>query len=53
MREAYRLNRQQLPVGLDIVIRPRRGAQGSFDAVEKAILKLFRELDRKLPTTQQ
>ena len=48
MREAYRLHRIELPVGLDFVIRPRRGAEGSFQAVEKSILKLFRELDRKL-----
>ncbi len=49
MREAFRLNRQSLPIGLDVVIRPRRGAQGNFHAVEKSMLKLFRELDRKLP----
>ncbi len=48
MREAYRLNRHVLPVGLDVVIRPRRGANGSFHAVEKSMMKLFRELDRKL-----
>ena len=50
MREAFRLNRQQLPIGLDVVIRPRRGAKGSFHAVEKSMMKLFRELDRKLPS---
>ncbi len=50
MREAFRLNRLLLPIGLDIVIRPRRGAIGSFQAVEKSMVKLFRELDRKLPS---
>ncbi len=50
MREAYRLNRLILPIGLDVVIRPRRGAIGSFHTVEKSMVKLFRELNRKLPT---
>jgi ribonuclease P protein component len=53
MREAYRLNRHDLPTGLDVVIRPRREAQGSFHAVEKSMRKLFRELDRKLPAIRQ
>ena len=48
MREAFRLHRSKLPVGLDIIIRPRRGAEGSFHAVEKSILHLFRQIDRKL-----
>ena len=50
MREAYRLNRHELPIGLDVVIRPRRGANGSFHAVEKSMSKLLQELDRKLPS---
>lgn len=49
MREAFRVNRSQLPVSLDVVIRPRRGAEGSFHAVEKSMLKLFQDLERKLP----
>jgi len=49
MREAYRLRRIELPIGIDVVIRPRRGAEGSYLAIEKSMLKLFRELDRRLP----
>lgn len=48
MREAFRLRRSELPIGLDVVIRPRRGAEGSFHAVEKSMLHLFPQLDRKV-----
>ncbi len=40
IREAFRLNRAQLPVGVDIVVRPRKGAQPDFHAIERSLVQL-------------
>lgn len=48
IREAFRLNQHQLPQCLWFVVRPRRGAVPEFHAIEKALLKLSRKLERKL-----
>ncbi len=48
IREAFRLNQRDVPQRLWIVVRPRRGAVPEFHAVEKSLLNLLRNLDRKL-----
>lgn len=40
IREAFRLNRAQLPVGIDVVIRPRKGAQPDFHAIVHSLVQL-------------
>src|SRR4051812_41222167 len=35
IREAFRLSRQQIPVGLDLVARPQKGAKADFQAVSR------------------
>src|SRR5690349_17445452 len=35
IREAFRLSRQQIPVGLDLVVRPQKGAKADFQAAKR------------------
>lgn len=48
IRECFRLNRHDLPSGLDLVVRPRRGATCDYQAVEVSLLKLAAKIDRRL-----
>ena len=48
IREAFRKNSGQLPQYLWLVVRPRRGAVPDFHAIEASLLRLVRQLDRKL-----
>ena len=49
IREAFRLNRSKLPVGIDFVVRPRKGAQCEFAAISVSLEGLLRRLAKKLP----
>jgi ribonuclease P protein component len=48
IREAFRLQRSQLPAGIDIVVRPRRDAAGSFAEVSKSLPATVRRAVKKL-----
>ncbi len=48
IREAFRKQRSQLPVGMDLVVRPKRGAACDYDAIFLSIEKLVARLDRKM-----
>jgi ribonuclease P protein component len=48
IREAFRRNALQLPQQLWLVVRPRRGAAPEFHAIQNSLLKLTRQLERKL-----
>lgn len=48
IREAFRQQWKELPVGLDLVVRPRRGAVISFSAIYDALPRLARRIDRAL-----
>ena len=48
LREAFRLNREKLPVGIDLVFRPRRGAEPDFSALFVALPKLAERVARRL-----
>ncbi len=50
MREAFRLQRVDLPVGIDLIIRPKKDAQGSLEAVSKSLNRLMHKLHSKLPS---
>ena len=49
IREAFRKHQQRLAVGLDLVIRPKKGASPDPHAVHAAIPELVRRLVRRLP----
>ena len=48
VREAFRQCRDKIPSGLDLVVRPRRGAEPDFAAVRSSLPRLARRLDGKL-----
>jgi ribonuclease P protein component len=48
LREAFRLNREQLPTGLDVVVIPRRQPM-AFEKVAAALVALVERARRKLP----
>jgi ribonuclease P protein component len=50
MREAFRLQRVDLPVGIDLIIRPKKDAQGSLEVVSKSLNRLMHKLHSKLPS---
>ncbi len=48
IREAFRLSRQRLPDGLDLVVRPRRGAQPNCDDVAQSLPRLAHQVAERL-----
>lgn len=51
IREAFRTHRDQIPAGLDIIVRPKRDAVGSFQAIAKSLPSAVRRASRKLKET--
>lgn len=48
IREAWRTQRHDLPVGMDIVVRPRKGATLDYHAIRDSLRRLLARLDRLL-----
>ncbi|TVS09316.1 MAG: ribonuclease P protein component [Planctomycetaceae bacterium] len=48
IREAFRRNRPDLPVGYDFVLRPRRGATADYRAICHSLPRLTARLVRRL-----
>ncbi|MDG1874601.1 MAG: ribonuclease P protein component [Mariniblastus sp.] len=48
IREAFRTQRSELPVGMDFVIRPRKGAKCDHDTIRQSIKKLAQRVSKKL-----
>ena len=48
IREAFRVQRLELPLGLDLVVRPRKGAVCQLEGIARSISRLAQRLDRKL-----
>ena len=49
IREAFRKQRVDLPLGLDLVVRPKKGATCNGGAIALSVLKLAQRLDRSIP----
>jgi ribonuclease P protein component len=47
-REAFRLLQPDLPAGLDLVVRPRRGAIAELQAIQRSLRQLVPRLARRL-----
>ncbi len=47
-REAFRLTREQLPTGLDLVLIPRKPEEPTLQLLMESLPKLVRQLARKL-----
>ena len=48
IRDCFRRQKSDLPVGLDIVVRPRRGAKCDHAAIQKSISNLVAKIHRRL-----
>jgi ribonuclease P protein component len=47
-REAFRLTRQEMPTGLDIVLIPRKPEQPTLENLKKSLPRLVRHAGRKV-----
>jgi ribonuclease P protein component len=47
-REAFRLSRQHMPVGLDLVLIPRRSEEPSLEELKRSLPQLVNQVGRKL-----
>lgn len=47
-REAFRLTRHELPVGLDLVLIPRGSGEPTLDDLKRSIVRLVRQVARRL-----
>lgn len=48
IREAFRCHRGELPAGLDLVVRPRRGASPVLADIHMSLVRLSHRLARRL-----
>jgi ribonuclease P protein component len=48
IREAFRLNRQSLPLGVDLVVIPRASAEPPFEALCDALIRLSHRVAKRL-----
>ena len=48
IREVFRKAHSQLPEGIDIVVRPRKGAELSYAAVARSLPRLVERVAKKL-----
>lgn len=46
IRESFRRNQFALPQGLDLVVRPRKGAEPDFFRAERSLIGLTKRLDK-------
>lgn len=51
-REAFRLSRAEVPVGVDIILIPRSPNPPTLDAIRRSLISLANRLIRKLPTNR-
>lgn len=47
-REAFRLTRHEMPVGLDIVVIPRKSEEPGLDDLKRALPRLVQQLARRM-----
>ena len=48
IRESFRTQQTKLPGGMDFVVRPKKGAVGSWKAIEKSLPKLAKKATERL-----
>ncbi len=48
IREAFRKNKAKMPVGVDIVVRPRKGATCNQEAIARSLPKLAKLIQKRL-----
>jgi ribonuclease P protein component len=53
IREAFRLSREQMPLGIDLVVRPQKGATAEFAAVSQSLPRLASRIAKRLKVHSQ
>ena len=48
IREAFRINKHKIPGGMDIVVRPRKGAECELEAISHSLPKLGKRIKKNL-----
>jgi ribonuclease P protein component len=48
IREAFRLSREELPKGIDFVVRPQASAAADLEAVRRSLAALARRIGKRL-----
>lgn len=48
IREAFRTQQDQMPVGVDLVVRPRKGAEPVFADIQRSLPRLAMQVARRL-----
>jgi len=49
IRESFRTQRDKLPAGIEIIVKPKRNAVGSFDAIRRGLPSTISRAVSKLP----
>ena len=47
LREAFRRNRRSIPLGLDLVVRPKRGAVAEYGSIERSLVRLSLQVAKR------
>jgi ribonuclease P protein component len=53
IREAFRLSKDRLPSGVDLVVRPQKGAAPELAAIAAALVALARRIARRTAKSEQ
>ena len=48
IRESFRTQQDSLPIGMDLIVRPKKDAKPSWIEIQKSIPKLTRKAQKKL-----
>ncbi|HEY2412455.1 MAG TPA: ribonuclease P protein component [Pirellulaceae bacterium] len=48
IREAFRLSRTELPMGLDFVVRPQKAAVAEFEPIRRSLIALTAKIAKRL-----
>lgn len=52
IRESFRQQKDKLPAGLDLVVRPRKGAQCDFEKIFRSIVRLTNKIHRRMAKSE-
>ena len=47
IREAFRTQQARLPQSMDLIVRPKRGAQADYQEIRRSVVRLANKLERK------
>ena len=53
IREAFRLSRDELPAGIDLIVRPQKGASPDLAAITRSLASLARRIAKRMQKQPQ